>query len=466
MAEKQNITYFPERHGGPIVQIGAGQRQNKGGGQSLLRKIVSGILALSVILCFGLTERASSQEGLSFLQLIERDIQSLADKLRSSVVTIRAISRTQVESDEHPDARRRAVVSTFVGSGLVLDTSGHILTSALVVEGRDRFLVELPDLRVYEATLVGKNPASDVAILHTRARGLTPPDWGDSDSLRTGSVIVVLGNSYGCPHSVSWGTVNGLRPDGTTIQMNVAVSAGNSGGAVINSCGQVVGLVKAKISESSHVPAMRVRQVVNPAETWYLPEFKIELPTSGIALAVPINTALDIAGRIVNGQGEEYPYLGVYVSDLHSWLARYYHTDQGVVVAGVVDNTPAAKYGLEQGDLIRHFNKAQVQTVRHFRELVANTSPGDRVLLDILRNGAVALKVNLVMGRAGTPNIINDKLPRGLADKPNMVRRDNGVRLLRPDDSMSIERLNEIRRRILQSADSLGSMPVDMKIDQ
>jgi len=437
-----------------------------GGGQSLLRKIISGILALSVILCFGSAERAASQDGLSFLQLIERDVQSLADKLQSSVVTIRAISRTQVGSKESLDTRRQTVVSTFVGSGIVLDTSGHILTSALVVEGRDRFLVELPDLRVYAATLVGRNPASDIAVLHTRARGLTPPDWGDSDSLRTGSIIVVLGNSYGCPQSVSWGTVNGLRPDGTTIQMNVAVSAGNSGGAVINSHGQVVGLVKAKISECSYVPAMRIRQVGNPAEAWYLPEFKIELPTSGIALAVPINTALDVAERIVNGEGEEYPYLGVYVSDLHSWLVRYYRTDQGVVVAGVVENTPAAKYGLEQGDLIRSFDQARVRTVRHFRELVANTSPGDRVLLDILRNGSEALKVSLVMGRAGTPHFMDNGLPHGLDDKSNMVRRDNGVRLLRPDDSMSIERLNEIRRRILQSADSLGSMPVDMKIDE
>ncbi len=432
-----------------------------------MRRVFFRAAILAAILNCGSAERAACQDGPSFLQLIERDVQSLVDNLRLSVVTIRAITRAPAEAGKQPGDRHGAVISTFVGSGIVLDTVGHVLTSALVAEGRDRFLVELPDHRLYEATLVGKNPVSDIAVLHTRARGLIPPRWGNSDSLRTGSIIVVLGNSYGCPQSVSWGTVNGLRPDGTTIQMNVAVSAGNSGGAVVNSSGQVVGMVKAKVSEPSYVPAMRVRRAESQEGTWYLPEFKIELPTSGVALAVPINTALSGARRILSGGVGEYPYLGVYVSDLHSWLARYYHTDRGVVIGGVVENTPAAKYGLKQGDLIRSFNNIQVQTVRHFRELVADTSPGDRVLLDVLRAGTRALKVRLVMGRTSTPNFAEGGQPEVLSSKRRLLRQGRSVRgLLRPDDSLSIERLNEIRRQILESADSLGSMPVDMKPDK
>ncbi len=432
-----------------------------------MKRVFHIIFVLLLIGEGGLAGQAAAQDGPSFLQLIERDIQSIAEKLHSSVVTIRAITRSPTASGRQSDARKGAVLSTFIGSGIVLDTSGHILTTALVAEGRDRFLVELPDMRVYEATLIGKNPAADVAVLSTKAPGLTPPEWGDSDALRTGSIIVILANSYGCAQSVSWGTINGFRPDGTAIQMNVAVSAGNSGGAVINSSGEIVGLVKAKVSEASKIPAMRIRRTENPTETWHLPSFKIELPTSGVALAVPINTALDVAQRVIGGDGEDYPYLGIYVSDLHSVLAQYYHTDQGVVIGGVVENTPAEKYGLQRGDLIRSFNQVPVRTVRHFRKLMAKTAPGDRVLFDILRGGTTALKVKLVVGRAGTPSYLKEGRPIRVDGESRLVQQGNGGRgALLSADSMSIIRLNEIRRRILQSADSLGSTPVDYKINR
>jgi S1-C subfamily serine protease len=429
----------------------------------LQKVLISAIVVTTFLLGEG-AGQAFASDGMTFLQMIEHDVQAMVERLDSSVVTIRAISRQPSGPGELGDDRPSGVLSTFVGSGIVLDTAGHILTTNLVVEGRDRFLVELNDGRIYEATLVGKNQGADVAILQTRAQGLAPAPWGDSDSLRPGSIIVVLGNSYGCPQSVSWGTMNGFRPDGMTIQMNVAVSAGNSGGAVLNSSGSVVGLVKAKVSEASRVPAMRIRGADRTASSWHLPEFNIELPTSGVALAVPINFALSAADRIIGGGDGDYPYLGVYVADLHSWLARYYHTDQGVVVGGVVENTTAAEYGLEQGDLIRAFNNIRVQTVRHFRDLVAQTRPGERVLLDVLRGGTTALKISLVMGRAGAPQDLDAASVSQLDDEPALLRRSNGVPgLLRPDDSMSINRLNEIRRRILESSDSLGAKQVDEK---
>ena len=429
-----------------------------------LRKLLVSCTAIVVVLGTAPTILGAPQGGPSLLQLLERDVQGLVDRLQGSIVTIRAISQEAVGPAGRPDAMRGSVVSTFVGSGIVLDTAGHILTTALVVEGRDRFLVELPDRRVYEAALVGKNSASDVAILQTRAVGLVPPAWGNSDSLRTGSIIIVLGNSYGCPQSVSLGAVDGYRPDGTTIQMHVDVSAGTSGGAVVNSSGAIVGLVKAKVSEPTAVPAMRVRSADNPGASWYMPEFKMELPTSGVALAVPINIARSVAERIIGGGGEEYPFLGVYVTDVHSWLAKYYHTDQGVVVGGVVENTPAAKYGLQGGDLIRTFNSVRVQTVRHFRELVGNTRPGERVLLDILRSGTTALKVSLVMGRAETPHYMEESIGVPTGARARVVEQPAAAPgILRPDDSMSVDRLNEIRRRIIESADSLNRVPVNAK---
>ncbi len=419
------------------------------------------ILTALAVVCF--VPPNAGAENLGFLQLVEQDVQRLADGVRPSVVTIHAISRQPATAGHSGSTMGSNVVSTFVGSGIVLDTTGHILTTALVVEGSDQFLVVLPDSRVFEATLVGKNSAADVAVLRIPVRGLIPPVWDDSDSLRPGSIIVTMGNSYGCGQAVSWGTVSGFRPDGSTIQMNVSVSAGNSGGAVINSAGKVSGMIKAKVSEASRVPPMRVRSSRDPKNSWHLPGFKIELPTAGVALAVPINMALTVAERLVRGEGDEYAYLGVYVSDVYSWLAQFYHTDKGVVVGGVVEQTPAAKYGLQKGDLIRGFDNVKVQNVRHFRELIANTRPGDRVMFDILRGGTSALKVNLVMGRAGTPRYMERGWSDDVVAKSDLVRESAEPQMIHPDDSMSIERLNKIRRRILEGGDSLQTIPVDVR---
>jgi S1-C subfamily serine protease len=270
-----------------------------------------------------------------------------------------------------------------------------------------------------------------------------------------------MGNSYGCPHAVSWGTVNGTRPDGSAIQMNVSVAAGNSGGAVINSRGQVTGLVRAKVSEATRVPPMRLRSTGAHAMNWHLPGFKLELPTSGVSLAVPANLARRIAERIVSGRGEDYAYLGIYAADLLPWMVQFYHTDEGVVVAGIVENTPAEVYGLREGDLIRGINNTPVKTVRHFRDLIGSTNPGDRVLFDIVRDVGTTVKVSLVMGRAGTPQVMNRELPP--SDQQLSGREHQAPGILRADDSMSIEKLNEIRNRILQSSDSLQATPVRMK---
>ncbi len=398
------------------------------------------------------------QEEIGFLQLVERDIQRIADNLTSSVVTIQAITRSTPAGSSQSSARRGAVVSKFIGSGVVFDTNGHILTTGLVASGRDRFIVELPDHRQFDASLVGSNNAADVAVLrlNTRPRGLVPPGWGDSEQLRTGSIIVVLGNSFGFHHSVTWGTVNGFRPDGTAIQMNISISAGNSGGAVVNSAGDVVGLVKAKVSEPNYVPPMRIRSPGQTNESWYLPEFKLELPTSGVGLAVPINTATEVAQRIIDGEGQDYPYLGVYVSDLHSWLAQHYHTDRGVVIAKVADNTPAHTYGLLQGDLIRSFNGMTVQNARHLRQLINKTSPGDRVLIDILRGGTKPLKVSLTMGRTGIPEYVGGSRQFDLRSL-----NQAGAEWLEHDSTMNVERLNEIRTRILKGTDTTHALPVD-----
>ncbi len=392
------------------------------------------------------------------MQLVERDIQRIADNLTTSVVTIKAITRSTPAGMSQSSARRGAVLSTFIGSGVVFDTNGHILTTALVASGRDRFVVELPDHRQFDAVLVGCNDAADVAVLRLRAhpRTLSPPAWGNSEDLRTGSIIVVLANSFGFPHAVTWGTVNGFRPDGTAIQMNVAISAGNSGGAVVNSAGEVVGLVKAKVSEPSVVPPMRIRTPGETDKSWYLPEFKMELPTSGVGLAVPINTAGEVAQRIIDGEGQDYPYLGVYVSDLHSWLAQYYHTDRGVVIGEVVRNTPAHKYGLQQGDLIRSFNGHPVQNARHLRQLIHETSPGDRVLIDILRGGTSPLKVSLVIGRAGIPEYVGSGLQYTPPSSPNP-----STEWLENDSTLNINQLNEIRQRILNGADTNQAVPID-----
>jgi S1-C subfamily serine protease len=331
----------------------------------------------------------------SLLTALEHELRAVVDAVSPSVVTIRSTCRA-----DGSHVSKAGSASLSVGSGLIMDTVGRILTTARVVEDADDFWVEAADGRLFQAIMLGSH--GDIAVLQINATGLTPARFGDGADLGVGSFVAAIGNSYGYAGGLSWGEINGFRPDGT-IQMSLGVSAGSSGGALVDSRGDVVGLIKAKISEPFYLdplllPAGEGRTSIS------IPGRRLELPTSSVSLAIPIGTALRAAGRITDAGAEVPAYVGVYVEDLTGWYTAHFKTENGVLVTGVVEHTPAARFGLMQGDVIVAVDRQEVPSVRRFRQIVAQARPGQRLMFDLLRGGK-PLKVVLEAGRADLPQM-------------------------------------------------------------
>jgi S1-C subfamily serine protease len=205
------------------------------------------------------------------LSSLEDDITSLVESVKPSLVTI------ETATSAVKGKRSKNIPSTFVGSGIIYTSDGYILTSASVVGRMRSFKVTLPHNKWVRGKLVGTDEESNLAVLKVETIGLTPAKLGDSDKIKVGSWLTVVGNSYGLPNAVALGLVNGVREDGF-IQMSANVSPGNSGGPVLDTHGRVIGLVSAKLSESSYISAMTFYSDKNNKRAIYVPPREIQIP--------------------------------------------------------------------------------------------------------------------------------------------------------------------------------------------
>jgi S1-C subfamily serine protease len=428
------------------------------------------ILSVAIVGCpeFSLAQ-ADSLRGLSVLQLFERDLRHIVNAVAPSLVTVRGTQSVERVRMSHG----MPSPSMSVGSGIVLDSAGMILTCSRVVEGSDDFWVETADGRLFQAALLGSS--DEVAVLQIKVVGLRPPLFGDAVDLGVGSLVGAIGNSYGYSGGVSWGEVNGFRPDGT-IQLSLGVAPGSTGGALINSRGEVVGLIKAKISEPFYLDPLQC-QTGKEYGTVTVPGRRLELPTSSVSLAVPIQAALRVAQRVIATGAEPRAYVGVYVEDLTGWYVAHFKTSEGVLVSGVVEKTPAQQSGLLEGDVITAVDRQKIRSVRHFRQIVGQGRPGQRMLFDLIRGGR-PLKLMVELGRADAPNLgvipkgsgpanpnfvgaASDQMARPAAMTP--LQGNRAAKVLdspqtRDSDGLSAIRVADFERRLLdlqRTADSL-----------
>ncbi len=352
------------------------------------------------LVTFGVSTTAFALDGdsgsVSLLQVLEREMRSVVQSVSPSVVTIRSTRSINAGSDADP-----ASSSMSVASGIVLDSTGLIMTVPSVVLGADDYWIETFDGRLFQAVMVGAS--EDVAVLQVRrGREFVPARLGSTEDLGVGSLVLSLGNSYGFAGGVAWGEVNGFRPDGT-IQLSLGVSPGNTGGAVVNTSGLVVGMVRAKISEPFYLDPMYCR-TGEKKNLVQLPGRRLELPTSPVSLAVPVQTAVQEAQRILEAGTEARAYVGVYVDDLTGWYALHFKTTDGVLVTGVVNRTPADRSGLQQADVITSVDGVPVRSVQQFRQLVAQATPGQRLQFHIVRGGQ-ALKLMVETASSGMTHL-------------------------------------------------------------
>ena len=269
------------------------------------------------------------------------------------------------------DLRERTRKEQSLGSGVIVSPDGYVLTANHVVADADEIKVAIPgEKKEFTARVVGKDPATDVAVLKIQASGLAAITLADSDQLEVGDVVLAIGNPFGIGQSVSMGIVSALGRSGLGfngyedfIQTDAAINQGNSGGALVDAEGRLVGINTAIISPSGG--------------------------NNGIGLAVPINLARSVLERLVNSGRVTRGYLGIMPQDVDAGLARQFNVpDQnGALVGDVVPDSPAAKAGLKPGDVIVSINAKEISDANGLRLAVSQFLPGSSVAVKLIRNG-------------------------------------------------------------------------------
>ena len=270
------------------------------------------------------------------------------------------------------------------GSGFILTADGYILTNYHVVESSDSIKVTTYDGTSYDAQLIGYDESNDIAVLKIDATDLTPVVLGDSDTLNVGDSVVAIGNPLGeLTFSLTTGVVSALdRPvtfsTGSTmnlIQTDCAINSGNSGGALFNLYGEVIGITNAKYSSSSA---------------------SSEASIDNIGFAIPIDQVRSIFESIITNGYIVKPYIGVTVSDV-SAESQSYGLPQGAAVRSVTENGPAAEAGLQENDIITTVNGEAITGSNDLVKLVKAASAGDTLELTVYRQGQT-ITVTLTVG--------------------------------------------------------------------
>ena len=263
--------------------------------------------------------------------------------------------------------------SAASGSGFIVTNDGYILTNYHVIEDSSSITVSLYDGNSYNAALIGYDESNDIAVLKIEAENLTPVVLGDSDQLNVGDSVVAIGNPLGeLTFSLTAGTVSAKDRQVTLsssvtmnlIQTDCAINSGNSGGALFNLYGEVVGITNAKYSSSS----------------------TSEASIDNIGFAIPINSVMDIVESIIEKGYISKPYMGVTVADVSS-ESLMYGLPQGAAIYSVTEGGPAEKAGLKSGDIVTAINGTEITGKSGLVDIVGDSKVGDELLLTVYRQG-------------------------------------------------------------------------------
>lgn len=263
----------------------------------------------------------------------------------------------------------RERLETSLGSGVLASADGYILTNYHVIQGADAIQIALADGRVLPAAVVGTDPETDLAVLKIEADKLPTVAMGNSETLRVGDVVLAIGTPFGLGQTVTQGIISatgrgdiGLTTFENFIQTDAAINMGNSGGALINTRGELVGVNTALLSRSGE--------------------------SNGIGFAIPVNLARGVMqqiiahGRVIRG------WLGVVPQPLTPQLAEAFRLNdiQGVLIREITPGSPAEAAGLQSGDVITHIGGEPIQNSREALNRVATMQPGEKVELRGVRN--------------------------------------------------------------------------------
>ena len=406
------------------------------------------------------------------------DFSKLVEKVGPAVVSIEATGVRRATPDAMPGGRlpdgmdelfrrffgpgvpmpqpRSPEGGTSLGSGFVVSQDGYVLTNHHVVDGAEAIVVKLSDRREFNAKLVGSDPPSDVALLKIDAEGLPALRIGDSGALRAGQWVVAIGSPFGLEHSVTAGIVSAVgraNPYANQqyvpfIQTDVAINRGNSGGPLLDTRGQVVGINSQIFSNSGG----------------YM----------GVSFAIPIDMVMNVVAQLKDTGTVSRGQIGVSLQEIDQAMVREWGLPdaRGALVTRVFGGTPAERAGLRPGDVIRSFNGTRVDTSSDLPPLVGALPPGTEVTVSVMRDGK-AREIAFELGRlddilagvepASAPAPA-DLYPRGIrgGDLDPDARRDLG---LAPGEGVAIAGVEGAAERAgLRPGDvvlSVGREPVD-----
>ncbi len=321
----------------------------------------------------------------SVLQRMEQDFQAIVKLVRPSVVEIIATqtvhfpNRRSVPEGLQVDNRQPVYHYKNIGSGIIINTAGYIVTTGGVIDKANTIEVKFADGKLHQAKLRGFDAMTDIAVLEVERHRPFQTAIGNADQIGAGSWVVTIGSSYGQSPTFSFGIVSGLeilssRPFYEAIKINTSVTPGNSGGAVVNTSGEIVGLIAATLAESypSSHPELIQPSRARPS----FPENGI-LMGREISFAIPIQTVQTIAEQLIEHGKVPRGRLGVWVeSDI-----------DGARVTEVFENSPAQKAGLLPQDVIFEFNGIPVHTFLELKKLVGTLAPKTAVTIKIRRDG-------------------------------------------------------------------------------
>ena len=264
----------------------------------------------------------------------------------------------------------------YWGTGIVLREDGYIVTNQHIISGTDRAVVLLPDGTEYDALLVGEDTQTDLAVLKIEAAGLIPADFGDSGEMRVGDDVAAIGNPLGSDliGTMTTGIISAINRDMslngrqmTLLQTSAAINEGNSGGALINMYGQVIGITNMKMSS-------------------YYSTATVE----GLGFAIPSTTVKNVVDQIMeNGKVEGRPGLGITVGSIPDAAKEEYGLPDGLYITAVSDGSDAKAQGIRAGDVLMKVNGQTVTDSQEVIDIRDTCSVGDTLLFTIWRDGTV-----------------------------------------------------------------------------
>ena len=340
--------------------------------------------SLTIILFLSLS---FSQNAI--LKQFSDQFADIAEKVNPAVVTILTEKKIDISQSNRSSPqedlfryyfnqpRQREYKTSALGSGVIVDSrKGYIITNNHVVEDVDEITVRLLDKSEYEASIIGKDPKSDLAVIQIKASGLTDIVLGDSDKLRVGEWVIAVGSPFSAnlSHTVTAGIVsakgrgNIIQGDiyEDFIQTDAAINPGNSGGALLNSTGDLIGINTAIYSNGY-----------------------FDRGNQGVGFAIPSNMVKKVMSDLINYGEVVRSYIGVQIQPVNDTAAKALDlkSRNGALVANVIDDGPADNAGIETGDVIVEFDGIKIQSVDHLRNNVSSSKPDKFYNLSLIRNG-------------------------------------------------------------------------------